>query len=167
MRTAAMIGKDGSLDWMCYPHFDSPSIFGRLLDDEKGGYFSIQPAKEDYNTKQFYWPDTNVLITRFLSRDGVCEITDYLYNKYGAQISYDLWLDLRDLINWVADYWQQKGEGIWEMRSGPQHFVYSRLMCWVALDRGLCLANKRSFPAERQNWLRERDRIYEEIMEKG
>lgn len=439
MRTAALIGKDGSLDWMCYPHFDSPSIFGRLLDDEKGGYFSIQPAKEDYNTKQFYWPDTNVLITRFLSRDGVCEITDYmpvgrsrinegidrlvrrvkmirghipmavrcfpafdyarqehdvvlsdcgaafhseeesialatsaslqqeengvivrleldegetanfvlreiardrscdycfseqevyegfrvtidywrdwisqctyngrwretvyrsaltlklltfeptgaivaaptaslpeeiggvrnwdyrytwirdaaftlyaflrigfteeaarfmhfikercqernsddslqimygidgrhnleetaldhlkgyresrpvrtgngaynqlqldiygelldsvyLYNKYGAQISYDFWLDLRDLINWVADNWQQKDEGIWEMRSGPQHFVYSRLMCWVALDRGLRLANKRSFPADRQKWLRERDRIYEEIMEKG
>jgi GH15 family glucan-1,4-alpha-glucosidase len=439
MRTAALIGKDGSLDWMCYPHFDSPSIFARLLDDEKGGYFSIQPAKEDYNTKQFYWPDTNVLITRFLSKDGVCEITDYmpvgrsrinegidrlvrrvkmirghipmavrcfpafdyarrehdivlsdcgaafhseeerialatsaplqqeengvvahleldegetanfvlreiardrpcdycfseqevyegfrvtidywrdwisqctyngrwretvyrsaltlklltfeptgaivaaptaslpeeiggvrnwdyrytwirdaaftlyaflrvgfteeaarfmhfikerckernsdgalqimygidgrheleetaldhlkgyresrpvrtgngaypqlqldiygelldsvyLYNKYGAQISYDFWLDLRDLINWVADNWQQKDEGIWEMRSGPQHFVYSRLMCWVALDRGLRLANKRSFPAERQKWLRERDRIYEEIMEKG
>jgi GH15 family glucan-1,4-alpha-glucosidase len=91
----------------------------------------------------------------------------YLYNKHGSPISYDLWTHLRGLINWVCDNWQRKDEGIWETRGGRENFVYSRLMCWVALDRGLRLADKRSFPADRDKWLRVRDEIYEEIMEKG
>jgi GH15 family glucan-1,4-alpha-glucosidase len=91
----------------------------------------------------------------------------YLYNKYGDPIWYELWTHLRGLIDWVCDNWQRKDEGIWEVRSGQQHSVYSKLMCWVALDRGLRLADKRSFPADRQRWLRVRDEIYEEIMEKG
>lgn len=91
----------------------------------------------------------------------------YLYNKYGTPISYDLWKHLRRLINWVCDNWQRPDEGIWEVRGGQQHFVYSKLMCWVAIDRGLRLAEKRSFPADRDRWLRVRDTIYEEIMEKG
>ncbi|MCZ6669628.1 MAG: glycoside hydrolase family 15 protein, partial [Acidobacteria bacterium] len=91
----------------------------------------------------------------------------YLYNKYGSPISYDLWQHLRRLINWVCDNWDRKDQGIWEVRGGKQHFVYSKLMCWVALDRGLRLAGKRSFPADRQRWLEGRDKIYEEIMAKG
>jgi len=91
----------------------------------------------------------------------------YLYNKYGSPISYDLWMDLRKLINWVCNNWQRKDEGIWEVRGGQQQFVYSKLMCWVALDRGLRLAEKRSFPADRDRWLKVRDQIYEEIMNKG
>ncbi|MCA9471697.1 MAG: glycoside hydrolase family 15 protein [Nitrospirales bacterium] len=91
----------------------------------------------------------------------------YLYNKYGTPISYDLWKHLRRLINWVCDNWQRQDEGIWEVRGGPQHFVYSKLMCWVALDRGIRLADKRSFPADRERWLQVRDQIYEEIMSKG
>ena len=91
----------------------------------------------------------------------------YLYNKYGSPISYDLWSHLRKLINWVCDNWQRTDEGIWEVRGGQQHFVYSKLMCWVAVDRGLRLADKRSFPADRDRWLKVRDQIYEEIMAKG
>src|SRR5918998_932298 len=91
----------------------------------------------------------------------------YLYNKHGSPISYDLWTHLRTLIDWVCDNWQNEDEGIWETRGGRRNFVYSRLMCWVAIDRGLRLADKRSFPAERDKWLRVRDEIYEEIMEKG
>lgn len=91
----------------------------------------------------------------------------YLYNKYGTPISYDLWVNLRRLLNWVCDHWQDPDDGIWEVRGGRQHFVYSKVMCWVALDRGLRLADKRSFPADRERWLRTRDRIYEEIMTKG
>jgi GH15 family glucan-1,4-alpha-glucosidase len=91
----------------------------------------------------------------------------YLYNKYGSPISYDLWTHLRRLVNWVCDHWQRKDSGIWEVRGGRQHFVYSKLMCWVALDRGLRLADKRSFPADRDRWLKTRDQIYEEIMTKG
>jgi len=439
MHTVALVGMNGSIDWFCFPHFDSPSVFGAMLDDKKGGTFKIAPTTPGVTHKQFYWPETNVLITRFLSPDGVGEITDYmpvgrdkegngrhqlvrranvvrgtmsfrmecrpafnyardthqtqvtaegacfhspglglglatripvqqdgsgviaeftlqegqtaifvlqeiepgggcgpsfseaqavelfketvdywrrwitkctytgrwreivhrsalalklltyeptgamvaaptcslpdeiggernwdyrytwirdaaftlyallrigftdeaarfmhwlegrcdelnpdgslqimygidgrhslteetlnhlagyrgsrpvrignaaynqlqldiygelmdsvyLYNKYGSPISYDLWTHLRQLTNWVCDNWHQKDEGIWEVRGGRQHFVYSKLMCWVALDRALRLADKRSFPADRDRWLTVRDQIYEEIMTRG
>ena len=438
MHSAALVGKDGSIDWLCFPHFDSPSVFAAILDDEKGGRFKIAPAAEGAARKQLYWPDTNVLITRFFSPDGVGEIIDYmpvgahengdgyhqvirrvrvvrgemafrmecspafdyaregheteissegacfrssglglglatrvpledaggaavaefslgegetavfvlreiedgdcgvpfseeeadehfkktveywrrwlskctytgrwrevvhrsalalklltfeptgamvaaptmglpegvggernwdyrytwirdaaftlygllrigfteeaaafmgwiedrcqgsspdgslqlmygldgrrdlteeildhldgyqgsrpvrlgndafdqlqldiygelmdavyLYNKHGDPISYDLWTRLRALINWVCDNWRREDEGIWEVRGGRRHFVYSKLMCWVAIDRGLRLAEERSFPADRERWLAARDEIYEEIMQKG
>lgn len=91
----------------------------------------------------------------------------YLFNKHGSPISYELWSYLRRLLDYVCENWQRKDEGIWEMRGGRQHFVFSKLMCWVALDRGLRLAQKRSFPADRSGWLKNRDRIYEEIMARG
>lgn len=440
MRTVALVGMNGSIDWLCFPHFDSPSIFAAILDDKRGGYFKIAPTVGGITHKQFYWPETNVLITRFLSADGVGEIMDYmaapeprgenehhhqlfrrvnvvrgtmpfrvecrpafnygrdehtleislegaafyspalnlglssshllkqegngtvreftlqegqtaifilqeiepgtgcsacltdeeaveifiktvgywrrwiskctytgrwremvhrsalalklltyeptgaivaapttslpeavggernwdyrytwirdaaftlygllrigfteeaaqfmhwlearshelnpdgslqimygiegqhtlseetldhlegykgsrpvrvgnsaynqlqldiygelmdsvyLYNKYGSPISYELWTHLRRLVDWVCENWQKADEGIWEVRGGRQHFVYSKLMCWVALDRALRLADKRSFPAERDRWLKTRDQIYEEIMARG
>ena len=439
MRTTALVGMDGSIDWFCFPHFDSPSVFAALLDDQKGGHFKIAPPSDGVTHKQYYWPDTNVLVTRFLSPNGVGRVLDfmpvglrnvdapcngvirrvqairgtmafrldchpafnyardghtttltpdgvifesasltlrlgtrvplkpdrngviaefvlkegeeadfslqsvdrthqdklpfselqagelfrqtvdywrrwlskctyagrwremvyrsalalklltfeptgaivaaptcslpegiggprnwdyrytwirdaaftlygllrigftdeaaafmhwledrcrelnpdgslqimygidgrhtlteefldhldgykssrpvrfgngaynqlqldiygelmdsvYLYNKYGTPISYDLWKHLRRLINWVCDNWQRPDEGVWEVRGGQQHFVYSKLMCWVAVDRGLRLADKRSFPADRDRWLTVRDTIYEEIMTKG
>ncbi len=439
MHSAALVGTDGSIDWLCFPHFDSPSVFAAILDDEKGGRFKITPVREGTARKQLYWPDTNVLVTRFFSPEGVGEVIDYmpvsvpenehgyhqvirrvrvvrgemafrmecspafdyarkqheteitdegacfrspdlglglatrvpleenagsavadftlgggetavlvlreiepgcgcgvsfseeeedelfkqtveywrrwlskctytgrwrevvqrsalvlklltfeptgaivaaptmglpegvggernwdyrytwirdsaftlygllrigfteearafmgwiearcqnsgldgslqlmygidgksdlteetldhldgyrgsrpvrlgngaydqlqldiygelmdavyLYNKHGDPISYDLWTHLRALINWVCDNWQREDEGVWEVRGGRRHFVYSKLMCWVAVDRGLRLATKRSFPADRERWLKVRDEIYEEIMEKG
>jgi GH15 family glucan-1,4-alpha-glucosidase len=91
----------------------------------------------------------------------------YLYNKHGSPISYDLWTHLRRLINWVCGNRQRKDEAIWEVRGGQEHFVYSKLMCWVALDRALRLADKRSFPADRDRWIKTRDEIYEEIMARG
>jgi GH15 family glucan-1,4-alpha-glucosidase len=439
MRTAALVGIDGSIDWLCLPHFDSPSVFAGILDDRKGGRFKIAPAQNGVTHKQFYWPDSNILVTRFLSPDGVGQVIDfmpvglrrqdpsayplvrrvqvvrgsmtfhlecrpafnyarddhrvhlstegatfhsascnlalvtpiplkkddtsvqaeftlqegqtvafilhesesatisglafpddqgqelfdrtveywrrwlgrctymgrwremvhrsclalklltfeptgaivaaptcslpeglggtrnwdyrytwirdaaftiygllrvgfteeagefmqwlekrchelapdgslqimygingrhdlteetldhldgykgsrpvrigngaynqlqldiygelmdsvYLYNKHGSPISYDLWVHLRRLINWVCDHWQDPDEGVWEIRAGRRHFVYSKLMCWVAIDRGLRLADKRSFPAERERWIKVRDAIYEEIIAKG
>jgi pentatricopeptide repeat protein len=438
LRTVALVGIDGSIDWYCYPHFDSPSVFAALLDRKKGGRFQIAPTAADARAKQLYWPDTNVLVTRFLSTEGVGDVTDfmplggppgtyqqqivrrvravrgdvtfrlecrpafdyaradhevmiapegatftsadlrlglassvplerqhggavaeftlpegaaatfvmreiaagaawdtpysddtietlfqqtvaywqrwlsqctytgrwremvrrsalvlklltfeptgaivaaatsslpegiggernwdyrytwirdgaftiyalmrigfteeakafgnwleartrernpdgsmqivygidgrqdltehtldhlegyggsrpvrigngaydqlqldiygelmdsiYLYNKYGDPISYELWSHLRELINWVCDNWQRDDEGIWEVRSGQQPSVYSKMMCWVAVDRGLRLADKRSFPADRVRWLAVRDEIYEDIMARG
>lgn len=439
MHTVALVGKNGSIDWLCFPHFDSPSVFAAILDHAKGGRFGICPSAEIVNKKQFYWPDTNVLVTRFFLRDAVGEIVDfmpvgrskeghgyhhlirrvtavrgsvgfrmeclpafnyardghrteiedwgarfcspslslwleasvplsrlnegvgaefrldegesvafvlheggpsgrpdhptsqeeasdllratvdywhgwlsrctyrgrwremvnrsalalklltyeptgaivaaptcslpediggvrnwdyrytwirdaaftlyalmrigftdeaarfmhwlearcceldpdavlrpvypidgrgdlneetlghldgymgsrpvrignaayrqfqldiygelmdsvYLYNKHSSPISYALWTQLRRLVNWVCDNWHREDEGIWEVRGGHRHFVYSKLMCWVAVDRGLRLAEKRSFPADRARWLQCRDQIYEEIMRKG
>ena len=88
----------------------------------------------------------------------------YLYNKYGEPIHHDLWQNLVRLIDWVCANWRLKDEGIWEIRSEQQEFLYSRLMCWVAIDRGIRLANKRSFPAPLDMWHRVRDEIYREIM---
>jgi GH15 family glucan-1,4-alpha-glucosidase len=440
LRTVALVGRNGSIDWLCFPNFDSPSVFGAILDDKKGGHFGIAPVSENVKRKQLYWPDTNVLVTRFLSPDGVGEIIDYmpvgvprsgagyhglirrvksvrgavsfrlecypafnyardphkteiveggarfisdalhlalssdvplhaddrgvwsefvlqegeacsfefhslkgsdpnetigvsdaeadelfhvtveywrswlskcsyqgrwremvyrsalvlklltyeptgaivaaptcslpesmggsrnwdyrftwirdaaftlysllrigfteeaahfmqflnarchemdpdgslqvmygidgrhqlteqildhlegyrqsspvrigngahnqlqldiygelldsvyLYNKHANPISYDLWLYLRRLTNWVCQHWRNKDEAIWEVRGGRRDFVYSKVMCWVALDRALRLAEKRSFPSDRQRWLRTRDQIYETIMKKG
>ena len=439
MRTAALVGMNGSIDWFCFPHFDSPSVFAAILDDDKGGRFEIAPTQQGINSKQFYWPDTNVLVTRFLSPDGVGEIEDfmpaglprdspwhdqlirrvkvvrgsmeftlrchpafdyarathqtkrteqganfhspelslglvttipltlddrgvwatftlqegqavvfvlrriepnghcghcpsldethalfestidfwhrwlskctytgrwremvhrsaltlklltfeptgaiiaaptcslpetvggvrnwdyrytwirdaaftlygllrigfteeaegfmrwldartgeveadgslqivygidgrhdlkeqtldhltgyrdsrpvrigngaynqlqldiygelldglYLYNKYVMPIGYDAWIRIQHRLNWLCDNWQRPDEGIWEVRGGRRHFVSSKLMCWVAMDRGLRLAQKRSFPADRLRWLQVRDQIYEEVMAKG
>jgi len=441
MHTAALIGTDGSIDWLCFPNFDSPAVFAAILDDRKGGRFRIYPTIDGVTHKQFYWPDTNVLITRFLCADGVAEIADfmpieestpgegehqlirrvtvvsgsmefgmecrpafnfardshetsltgrngavfhsssmslglatdvalekdgssgikarfaleegqtavfllqqmpkgseesialdevetellfrktvdywrrwisqsrytgrwremvnrsalllklltyeptgaivaaptcslpetiggernwdyrytwirdaaftlyalmrigftqeaarfmdwlearcherrpdgslqimygidgrhelkeeildhldgyrgsrpvrvgnaahsqlqldiygelmdsvYLANKYGNPISYELWGELRELLNWVCDHWKEPDNGIWEMRGGPRHFVYSKVMCWVALDRGVRLANKRSFPGEHVRWLKDRDETYKEILKNG
>jgi len=91
----------------------------------------------------------------------------YLYNKYGSPISYGLWQHLRRLVNWVCDNWHREDDGIWEVRGGRKHFVYSKVMCWVAVDRALRLADKRSFPAERERWLKVRDAIYEQIQARG
>jgi GH15 family glucan-1,4-alpha-glucosidase len=71
------------------------------------------------------------------------------------------------LLDYVCDNWRNPDQGIWEVRAEPRHFVYSKLMCWVALDRGLRLASKRSFPADYERWLKNRDEIYYEIMEQG
>jgi GH15 family glucan-1,4-alpha-glucosidase len=87
----------------------------------------------------------------------------YLYNKYGEPISYDLWRNLVRLIDWVCGNWQREDEGIWEVRGGRRQFLYSRLLCWVAIDRGVRLALKRSFPAPLGRWLEVRDEIYLEI----
>jgi GH15 family glucan-1,4-alpha-glucosidase len=87
----------------------------------------------------------------------------YLYDKFGEPISYDLWRNLTRLIDWVAEHWREPDEGIWEVRGGQQEFLYSRVLCWVALDRGIRLAQKRSFPAPLQRWLDVRNTIYTEI----
>ena len=91
----------------------------------------------------------------------------YLYNKYGNPISSELWADLRRLVDWVADNWQKKDKSIWEVRGGPQHFLYSKVMCWVALDRGLRLAIKRSLPADVDRWAKIRDKIYRQVLRRG
>src|SRR5499433_443839 len=91
----------------------------------------------------------------------------YLYNKYVSPIPYDMWVGLRNRLEWICDQWKNPDAGIWEMRNREEHFVYSKVMNWVALDRGIRLAEKRAFPANREKWICQRDRIYEEVMTRG
>ncbi|WP_317046550.1 trehalase-like domain-containing protein [Adhaeribacter arboris] len=114
LNTVALVGLNGSIDFMCFPDFDSPSIFAALLDEGKGGSFWIKPEFAQMKTKQIYLPDTNVLLTRFLSPDGVGEVTDFmpveeLYNG-------------KELIRRVTTV---RGEVRYTMRCQPR-FNYAR-----------------------------------------
>ena len=91
----------------------------------------------------------------------------YLSNKYVSPTAYDAWVKIRERLEWICENWRLPDAGIWEMRNRQEHFVYSKVMNWVALDRGLRLADKRALPADRAKWTRERDKIYEEVMTKG
>lgn len=86
----------------------------------------------------------------------------YLYNKFGEPISYDLWKNLEKQIDWVCKNWNQPDEGIWEVRGGRKNFLYSRMLCWVALDRAVKIADSRSFPMN-PKWKLERDVIFNSI----
>jgi GH15 family glucan-1,4-alpha-glucosidase len=89
----------------------------------------------------------------------------YLYDKYGSPISHTLWGGIRSLIDHVCEHWRKPDSGIWEVRSGQHEFLYSRLMCWVAVDRALRLATKRSLPAPHDRWRATRDEIFTSIHE--
>ncbi|KIK68510.1 glycoside hydrolase family 15 protein [Collybiopsis luxurians FD-317 M1] len=92
----------------------------------------------------------------------------YLGQKFGKPLSYDDWVLVRELVDHVVANWKQPDLSIWEVRNKKRHFTYSKIMLWVAIDRGLRLADKRSLPCPRRNeWLTARDEIYEEIMAKA
>ena len=87
----------------------------------------------------------------------------YLSDKYGEQVSWQAWEGISRAMDWVGANWQRPDEGIWEVRGGPREFLHSRLMCWVALDRAIRLARKRSLPAPLLRWSEVRDAIYRDI----
>ncbi|HLT08852.1 MAG TPA: glycoside hydrolase family 15 protein [Cyclobacteriaceae bacterium] len=89
----------------------------------------------------------------------------YLFNKYGSPISYGFWKNISQQIDWVARNWDQEDEGIWEVRGGRKKFLYSRLMCWVALDRAIKIGHARSFP-QNPAWCAQRDLIFQSIYER-
>ena len=91
----------------------------------------------------------------------------YLYNKHGTPISHDAWSDLARIVEWVCENWDQADEGIWEVRGGRQHFTYSRLMSWVAVERAIRIARQRGLPGEVPRWATVRDTIYHQVMTRG
>src|SRR5215217_3950390 len=78
LQTAALVSTDGTIDWFCCPRFDSPSIFASLLDHDRGGHFRVAPDRHDYVSRQLYFPDTAILITRFMTPDGAGEVVDFM-----------------------------------------------------------------------------------------
>ncbi len=87
LQTAALVTTDGVLDWFCCPRFDSPSVFASLLDADRGGFYRIAPDRDDYVSRQLYLPDTAILITRFMTPDGVGEVHDFMPVIEGAATS--------------------------------------------------------------------------------
>ncbi|MFJ2814890.1 glycoside hydrolase family 15 protein [Streptomyces sp. NPDC091279] len=91
----------------------------------------------------------------------------YLYDKWAQPISSDQWDDVCALVDWVCEHWDQPDEGIWETRGGRKNFLYSRLMCWVAIERAIRMARRRGLPADLPRWGGNRDAIYRRIMTRG
>jgi GH15 family glucan-1,4-alpha-glucosidase len=91
----------------------------------------------------------------------------YLYNKYGSPIHHDSWENVRRMVDWLCENWDQPDEGIWETRGGQKDFTYSRLMSWVAIERAIRMNRARGLPGDIVRWLAERDRIYNQIMKRG
>jgi GH15 family glucan-1,4-alpha-glucosidase len=87
----------------------------------------------------------------------------HLYDQQAAPISYDLWLDLVKVVEWVCRNWRRPDKSIWEIHGRAKRFLYSNAMCWVALDRGLNIARRRSFPAPVTRWHRIRDQIFQDV----
>jgi GH15 family glucan-1,4-alpha-glucosidase len=103
-----------------------------------------------------------------LQLDIAGELMDavYLYDKYGSPIGYDFWCNLMRMIEWVCANWRRPDMGIWEVRGGAHEFLLSKVMCWVAVDRAIRLARKRSFPAPIAQWVAVRDDIYRDIFDR-
>jgi GH15 family glucan-1,4-alpha-glucosidase len=145
------LNPDGSLQMMY--RIDGGMVPQEELLPHLEGYMGSAPVRIGNNA-------------RFqLQLDIYGELMDsiYIYNKYGEPISYDLWTNLINLVDWVCANWNQPDEGIWEVRGGRHEFILSRIMCWVALDRAMRLAQKRSFPAPLDRWQKTRDEIYHDI----
>ena len=89
----------------------------------------------------------------------------YTYDKFDRSVTFDVWQRLVRLVDWVCDHWTQPDEGVWEVRGGRREFLFSRLMCWVALDRALRLAAQRQFPGPLERWARVCAQIRRDILE--
>jgi GH15 family glucan-1,4-alpha-glucosidase len=136
---------------------DGRSELGEITLDHLEGYRGSKPVRVGNGAADQ------------LQLDIYGELIDsvYLYNKYGTPIYHDAWIDLTRMVEWVCDNWDQADEGIWEVRGGRQHFTYSRLMSWVAVERAIRIARQRGLPGDLVKWLTARDRIYGQIMERG
>ncbi len=134
-------------------HVDGSRVTDETTLDHLEGYRNSRPIRVG---------STNV---GQLQLDIFGELMDsiYLYDKYGAPISYDDWNHLSELVEFVRKHWNQPDAGIWEARSATRKFLYSQVMCWVAIDRAIRLARKRSLPAPLSKWENTRDEIYKAV----
>ena len=140
MRSIALVSIEGAIDFFCFPNFDSPTVFAALLDNEAGGTFRIDPDLENVRTKQLYLPETNILLTRFLSDSGLAEITDFMPVQSGKKGK----IYAHQIIRMVRVI---KGEVRFHMRCAPR-FNYARakhtahlenrIVCFEPEDKQLC-----------------------------
>jgi len=217
--SAALVSLDGSIDWLCFPRFDSPSIFARLLG-EQAGYWSVRAPGSSAVTRR-YLDRTMVLETIYRTATGTAVVVDALAMGEGNR-GHDLGRDaphlllrqvtcslgevaieveyvprpeygpravgptaardewdappalapatgrfLIELADTAARRWQEKDRGIWEVRGEPRHFVYSKVMCWVALERATALAERLGASHRVEDWARTQDRIHQAILSEG
>lgn len=154
-RISEQVGAQGPLNTMY--SIDGKSDLTEYTLDNLAGYRNSRPVR------------VGNAASLQLQLDIYGEMMDavYLYDKHVSPISYELWERIHAVLLWVAENWNQPDDGLWEVRSERRQFVYSKLQCWVALDRGLRLASQRSLPLDRVKLETERDRIFTSIMENG
>ena len=135
---------------------DGRSTAGEVVLDHWEGHRGSYPARAGNDAADH------------LQLDIYGELIDsiYLFNKYGKGISYDSWRSLRGVATWLQRNWDRPDEGIWEVRSGRRHHTFSRLMCWVALERMARMARQRGLPGDVADWSRTRDAVFTDIMER-
>jgi GH15 family glucan-1,4-alpha-glucosidase len=181
-RSAALVGRDGSADWLCFRRFDGPSVFARLLDDD-AGHLSVRPAGEFAATRR-YLDQTMALATTFTTATGVAVLTDALAvgrndrgHALGAGSPGVLVLSAPvapavDGATASARFTLRAGESagfaLAHASSGePRDFLYSKLMCWVALDRAIALAGPLAAGDRVEGWTATREAIRTAICERG
>ena len=132
----------------------------RLKEEELGhlkGYRNSRPVRIGNDAhRQNQWDIYGEVM------DSALRLSDY-----AGKIDEELWPFFRDICTLAIENWQKPDDGIWEVRNGPHHFVYSKVMCWVALDRGITIARRYGFDAPLKHWKNERERIREDILAKG
>jgi len=134
----------------------------RIDGSKLGGEFHLDQLEGYAGSKPVRIGSTN---HGQLQLDIFGEVMDsvYLFDKYGSPISQKLWKSLGGILDYVCEHWADADSGIWEVRGGHREFLYSRIMCWVALDRAIRLAHKRGLPAPLETWTAGRDAIYDDI----
>jgi GH15 family glucan-1,4-alpha-glucosidase len=143
--------QNGPLQLMYHP--DGRQQLDEIVLDSLCGYKNSLPVRIG-----------NAAYTQ-LQLDIYGELMDavYLANKYGDRISHDGWLNVQRILSWLEENWTRPDEGIWEVRGGRRKFLHSRLMCWVAFDRAIRLAEKRSLAGPIEKWREIRDSIYADV----
>jgi len=156
-RVAEQVGGDGSGPLQIMYRVDGSSDLTEEVLDHWEGYRQSSPVR------------IGNAASDQLQLDIYGEAVDSIYylDMHGLVAGHDGWQKLRQILDWVAANWDQPEEGIWETRGGRQDFTYGRLMCWVALDRGIRLATEHGRPAPVDTWRVQRDAIYDQIMQKG
>lgn len=125
LRTCALVANDGTIDYLCWPELDSPSVFSALLDGETSGLFSLAPDWKNVRRQQLYLPDTNILQTRWLGNEGVAEITDYM----------PICDDADKLPRLIRRVKMVRGSTHFTMRCAPRH-DYARAQTRAEAQRG-------------------------------
>jgi GH15 family glucan-1,4-alpha-glucosidase len=156
-RVTEQAGRDGSGPLKIMYRVDGSSDLSEEVLDHWEGYRGSSPVRIGNGAADQ------------LQLDIYGEAIDSLYfgDQRGLRGGHRGWLKFSDIVNWVAENWDQPEEGIWETRGGRKDFTYGRLMCWVALDRGIRLAESHGRPAPLERWRAARDAIYNQVMERG
>jgi len=169
LHTVALVGMDGSIDFMSFPHFDSPTIFAALLDHQKGGRFKISPQLGGARQKQLYLSDTNVLLTRFLSEEGVAEISDFMPIEEGfshqlvrraktvrGEVHFSLRCEPQFDYGRVGHKVEKKNDGVLFISEGKDHLtLFLRTSVPIRVENGVALAEFRLRAGETASFILE------------